>query len=180
MTSHSEVENDKIAFLRRQRQTRSYSTDPVSDESLSNILEVARWTGSAGNKQRWKLVVIRDPELIQHLAAVKSDTGWVANASIAILVLTEGATAETGRFDAGRLSERMLLAAQAEGLGAGIIAFGDTASNTAVRELLSVPDGLWIFAAVVIGHSAQGSSATGSSRGGRKSLDEIVIRNRFH
>src|SRR5918992_5606901 len=71
---------DLIATLRGLRQTRSYTTEPVDDRQLEAILEVARWTGSGGNRQPWRLVVVRDAEARAALSTTKADTGWLANA----------------------------------------------------------------------------------------------------
>ena len=98
-----------IEMLRGLRQTRSYSSEPVDDATLDAILEVARWTGSGGNKQPWRLVVVRNAETRRAIAGAKSDTGWVADAPVVIGIVTEGKTAESARFDAGRLVERTML-----------------------------------------------------------------------
>jgi len=95
--------------------------------------------------------------------------------------VTEGKTAESARFDAGRLVERTMLAAEASGLAAAVIGFGAADSEPAMtaRRLLNVPEGMWITHAVVIGHSGPKSQESGSKRGGRKPLDEIVVQDRF-
>ena len=170
--------NTLIEFLRQQRQSRTFTGDPIASQSIASILEVARWTGSAGNKQRWRLVVVQDTGIKTQLAEVKSDTGWVADSGVVIAILTEGTTPTAHRFDAGRMAERILLAASAEGLAAGIFAWGDDQSSASARAILRVPEDLQVFAAVAIGH-AQEIRPAPSSRGGRKSLDEIVVHDRF-
>jgi nitroreductase len=173
--------SDLIQLLRGLRQTRSYSSEAVDDATLNAILEVARWTGSGGNKQPWRLVVVRDSETRRALAGAKADTGWVADAPVVIGIVTVGKTAESARFDAGRLVERTMLAAEASGLAAAVIGFGAADSEPALtaRRLLNVPDGMWITHAVVIGHPGPKPAESGSKRGGRKPLDEIVVQDRF-
>jgi nitroreductase len=173
--------SDMIEVLRGLRQTRSFSSDPVDQSVLDSILEVARWTGSGGNKQPWRLVVVRDAETRAELAAAKADTGWLAHASVVIGIVTEGKTPESFRFDAGRLVERIMLAATAQGLRAAVIGFGAPDSEPAqkARELLNVPGDLWLTHAVAIGHPGPSENVPGSKRGGRKPLDEIVVRERF-
>jgi nitroreductase len=172
------INTNKIAFLRGQRQHRSFAPGPIEQEAVDQILEVARWTGSANNRQSWRFLVVDDPELLSQLAETKSGLGWVKNAGLAILVLTEGATVTDWRFDAGRVAERLLLASNAVGLSAGIVSWSVDAGEPAVRSLLNIPDGLWIYAAVILGHPAATKSASGANAG-RKSLDDLVIRNRF-
>jgi nitroreductase len=174
-------ESDLLDLLRGLRQTRSYSPEPVDAGTLEAILEVARWTGSGGNKQPWRLVVVRDAGTRQEIAGLKADTGWVANAPVVIGIVTTGKTAESARFDAGRLVERTMLAAEASGLAAAVIGFGaaDSEPAMAARQLLNVPEGSWITHGVVIGHPGPRDHDAGSKRGGRKPLDEIVVRERF-
>jgi nitroreductase len=172
---------DSLDLLRGLRQTRSYSNEPVDDATLDAILEVARWTGSGGNKQPWRLVVVRDAASRQAIAEAKSDTGWVAGAAVVIGIVTEGKTAESARFDAGRLVERTMLAAEASGLAAAVIGFGAADSDPAMtaRRLLNVPEGMWITHAVVIGHPGPTSQESGSKRGGRKPMSEIKVEEHF-
>ena len=172
---------DLIEVLRGLRQTRSFSSDPVDASALDAILEVARWTGSGGNKQPWRLVVVRDPETRAELAAVKADTGWLADAPVVIAIVTEGKSPESFRFDAGRLVERIMLAAFAQGLRAAVIGFGAPDSEPAqkARALLNVPESLWLTHAVVIGHPGPTENDPGSKKSGRKPLKEIVVKERF-
>lgn len=168
-------------FLRSLRQTRSYSSDPVGDDTLASILEVARWTGSGGNRQPWQLVVVRDRATREGIAGAKSDTGWVADAPVVIGVVMSGKTADSARFDAGRLVERLMLAATANGLAAAVIGFGapDSAPAMTARRLLNVPGDLWVTHAVVIGHPGPAEPQQDGKRGGRKPLSEIVVNERF-
>ena len=168
-------------FLQSLRQSRSYSPEPIDDETLARILEVARWTGSAGNKQPWRFVVVRDQETRTNVARLKSDTGWLAAAPIVIGIVTEGKTWESARFDAGRVIERIMLAAHAHGLAAAVVGFGgpDSEPSMEARALLNVPEHLWLNHAVAIGRPGPADQESGSKRGGRKPLGEIVINERF-
>jgi nitroreductase len=173
--------SDLTEFLRTLRQTRSFAARPVPDEVLNAILEVARWTGSGGNKQPWRLVLIRDPNTIASIAALKADTGWVAAAPVVIAIVTSGKSADSAKFDAGRLVERTMLAATANRLAAAVIGFGaaDSEPSQGARSLLNVPDGLWPTHAVVIGFPGPVDPSQESKRGGRKPLAEIVVEEQF-
>jgi nitroreductase len=168
-------------FLRTLRQTRGYLPDPVDDAALQRILEVARWTGSGGNRQPWRLVVVRDEERRAVLAKSKADIDWLADAPVVIGIVTEGKTWETARFDAGRMVERIMLAAKAQGLAAAVVSFGAPESEPELiaRQALNVPDGLWITHAVAIGHAMPEPASGTSSRAGRKPLSEIVVNEGF-
>jgi nitroreductase len=47
---------------------REYTKDPLPDATLYRILEHARFAPSGGNRQGWKVIVVRDPATRQALA----------------------------------------------------------------------------------------------------------------
>lgn len=47
-------------LVRTRRSIRSFKPDPVPDEYVDNILEVARWAMSGANGQPWEFVVVKD------------------------------------------------------------------------------------------------------------------------
>ena len=40
---------------------REFLDEPVSDATVARILEVARFAPSGGNRQGWRVLVVRDP-----------------------------------------------------------------------------------------------------------------------
>jgi nitroreductase len=42
---------------------RAFTSEPVSDETVHRILEVARFAPSGGNRQGWRVVVVKDPTI---------------------------------------------------------------------------------------------------------------------
>src|SRR5438045_1567480 len=83
-----------IAFLRRLRTLRQFRPDPVPDAALSDILEVARWSGSAGNSQPWEFVVVRDAATRQALADAARTAKHMAQASVVIVIVLAGQNAQ--------------------------------------------------------------------------------------
>ncbi len=59
---------DINSFLRSLRAVRSFRPDPVPREVVDDALNVARWSGSASNRQPWEIIVIRDRETLEALA----------------------------------------------------------------------------------------------------------------
>ena len=43
--------------------TREFTDEPVPDQVVHDLLEVARFAPSGGNRQAWRVVVLRDPEV---------------------------------------------------------------------------------------------------------------------
>lgn len=50
-----------LTIARRRRSIRRFKPDPVSDEIIEKIIEVARWAMSGANAQPWEFVVIKSP-----------------------------------------------------------------------------------------------------------------------
>jgi nitroreductase len=131
----------EIALLRGLRQIRQLRPDPLPAAALDDILEVARWTGSARNLQPWDFVVVQDRGLLQQLGSIEGGRGphlKNAAAGIALVMSGEAEHWDWDAYDEGRLSERIMLAAAAHGIGSAIGWFKDAAAEEAKR-LLNVP-----------------------------------------
>jgi nitroreductase len=170
---------DRIAFLRSLRAVRSFRPDPVPQEVVDDVLEVARWSGSASNRQPWELVVMRDRETLGALARVEGYANHLAGAPLGIVLVMAGERPVQETYDEGRLAERIMLAAWARGVGSSIgwIVGG---GREAARELLGVPKGRMVRTAISLGYP-DGKNRRPRSRGGqtRKPLSEIVHEERY-
>ncbi len=69
-----------LDIAKRRRTCRNFSAEPVSDELVEKILEVARWAPSGANSQPWSYIVIRSPEvrkkLFQAYCDIDMDLMW--------------------------------------------------------------------------------------------------------
>ena len=140
-----------IEFLRRLRQVRTFLPEPVPAEALHDVLEVGRWSGSASNTQPVEVVVVQDAGAREQLAAGGANTARTA--PVALVLVTPGVADrfELEVFDEGRLCERLMLAAAAHGLGAGVAWLkGD--GPEAVKRLLGIPAERRVRTVVAIGH----------------------------
>lgn len=165
------MSNDIIDQLRRLRQSRRFLDQAVPAENLATILEVARWTGSAKNTQPWEFIVVTDRETNVKLSETAPFTGFLANVPLSIVIVLDGESRSVP-YDEGRVSERIMLAAQALGLGSGTGWFGTPESRDAVRGLLGIPSDKTAWSAVGIGYTDTSQQQTTLS--GRKSLDDLV------
>ncbi len=52
-----------LDLVKKRRSIRRFKTDPVSDELILQILEIARWAPSGFNMQPWEFVVVKESEL---------------------------------------------------------------------------------------------------------------------
>jgi nitroreductase len=163
-----------LRALRRTRQVRQFTDEPVAEADLAAILEVARWTGSSVNRQPWTFVVIRDRADREHLAALASYARHVAGAALAIAVAMSGENAEWDAYDEGRVSERILVAAGALGLGAGI-GWAVESERPAVAAFLGLPAPTFVRTIISLGHPTEAARRPRSAPGiARKPLAELV------
>jgi nitroreductase len=171
------VAEDRIAFLRSLRAVRGFRPDPVPREVVDDLLEVARWSGSASNRQPWELVVIRDRETLGALAGLEGYAKHLRDAPLGIVLVMAGERPTQETYDEGRLAERVMLAAWAHGVGSSIgWIVGE--GREAAREILGIPEGRMVRTAISLGYPDEGARRRRPGQP-RKSLSEIVHEERY-
>jgi nitroreductase len=171
------VAEDRIAFLRSLRAVRGFRPDPVPREVVDDLLEVARWSGSASNRQPWELVVIRDRETLGALAGLEGYAKHLRDAPLGIVLVMAGERPTQETYDEGRLAERVMLAAWAHGVGSSIgWIVGE--GREAAREILGIPEGRMVRTAISLGYPDEGARRRRPGQP-RKPLSEIVHEERY-
>lgn len=173
------------SFLRSLRAVRRFSDRPVPDEVLLEILDVARWTGSAKNSQPWHVLVVRDRANLRTLSSCGPYAGHIAGAQAAIvLVMHDG----NQRFDEGQLAHSVMLTAWAHGVGSCIGSLYPEANAERARALLGVPARRWLHTAISLGYpadrralrlSADRPAALSEVPIGRRDPSEVVSWEQF-
>jgi nitroreductase len=87
----SRVSSSGLDSIRRVSQIRQYSREAVPDEVVDQLLELARWTGSAKNGQPWRFIVVRDKDRLGKLAGLRPSINWLAGAPLGIAIVLDGA-----------------------------------------------------------------------------------------
>jgi nitroreductase len=165
---------DCISLLRTLRAVRSFRPDPVPQDVVDDVLEVARWSGSASNKQPWEILVVREPDTLRSLASVGGYAGHLACAPLGIVLVMAGERPEQETYDEGRLAERIMLAAHAHGVGSSIGWFVGSGRDAA-RELLGIPKEKVVRTAISLGYPDEEARRSRAGRGSaRKPLGQIV------
>ncbi len=175
----TQIAKDRIAFLRSLRAVRRFRPDPVPQDVVDDLLEVARWSGSASNRQPWELVVIRDRNTLRALAEVRGYADHLAGAPLGIVLVMAGERPEQETYDEGRLSERIMLAALAHGVGSSIgWIVGD--GRAAAKEILGVPPERVVRTAISLGYPDEEARRHRTRAAqARKPLAEIVREERY-
>ena len=69
------VDLDLVTTLRSTGAVREFQPGPVGDDVLRRILETARFAPSGGNRQGWRVIVVKDPSVRAALRDIYL-TGW--------------------------------------------------------------------------------------------------------
>jgi nitroreductase len=172
---------DRVRPLLRTRQVREFTDEPPTRDELAALADVARWTGSAGNSQPWRFVVIRDREALRRLAeAGLPQTRLLRTASAAIaIVLTAGDRDLVDAYDDGRVAERVLVGAGMLGLAAGIGWIRDDV-RPAVGKILGLPADRYVRTIIGLGHPSEAAQRPKSAPGeARLPRHEVVFEDRW-
>jgi nitroreductase len=171
-----------IEPLRRIRQTIEFTDVPVARREVDAIVDVARWSGSANNRQPWRFVVIHDADTIARITEAgepHTKTLRTAAAAIAVVLPDDPEREVVDAYDDGRVAERVLMAASLIGLGAAISWIRPDV-QASVREILVLPDGLMVRTVMAIGHPSDGALRPRSAPGkGRLPRSETVRDERW-
>jgi nitroreductase len=166
--------NVVLTELRRTRQVRQFTAELVADSDLQTILEVARWSGSSMNRQPWTFMVVRERGDLQRLADLAPNAKHVAGAAVAIAIAMGGANAEWDAYDEGRAAERILIAANALGLGAGI-GWALESNRPQVAQFLGLTPPAFVRTIISLGHPTEAATQPKSAPGtARRPLKDLV------
>jgi nitroreductase len=178
---------EAVRRLQQMRQIRLYAADPVPDDVVMHLLEVARWTGSASNAQPWHFVVVTDRERLRKISELRPTIDWVAAAPLGIAIILDP-TEQSGdapnlihrtlrAYDEGRVTERILVAANLLGYGGGVAWYGENYQPEAKR-ILGVPAELTARSMVMIGRPTSRKDPRANPLG-RKPLSELVSHDQW-
>jgi len=144
-------------IIRNRSYRRFDESKRVDAETLRALVDIARRTPSAANRQPLKYVLVHEPEacarLFPHLAWAGALKDWDGPAegerpTAYILVLCDKAVAADAGCDHGIACQSMLLAAAERGLGGCMIGSID---REKLREALNIPERYEILLVVALG-----------------------------
>lgn len=163
--------NERYESILGLRAIREFETRTIEPDDLNEVLEAARWTGSAKNLQDWAFVVIDDAEQKANICRAGDFTAPIESAPVAICLVQEPGGYE---FDTGRVAQNIMLAADAIGLATCPITLH---REDVAKEVLQLPDGTRCRYAIAIGYPAP--SAGPRKMGGRKPTTTLVHHNTY-
>ena len=145
-----------------------FTTKPVSDSEIDQIVKCGMKAPSGRNMQPWKFTVVKDQtmtkEILQDITAGN------------ILIIISGQEKQDGTvnvFDCALATENMYIAAQALGLGAHIYAGPVANINTTWKQKLEIPADYKAVTVLRVGSIDKSVDAV-SSASTRKKPEEVV------
>jgi nitroreductase len=164
---------DLLEFLLTRRSIRQFKSDPVPDDLILKVLDLARYAPSAGNRQPWVFVVVKDPEIKDKLASLRSGAAPLVRAPVGIVVACDRSTSQLSyQVDCACVTMYIMLAAHA--LGLGTVWIQALANTEEIQKLVGLPENYVPVAIVALGYPAEKPQPRP-----RKPLEEIVYLNRF-
>jgi len=168
---------DLFDVIARRRSVRSYEDRAVEDDKLAQVLEAARLAPSAGNRQEWRFVVVRDAELRRKLMEAARGQQFVGDAPVVIAACApeHGHVMSCGHpsflVDVSIALEHIALAARALGLGTCWVGAFE---QRLVRDALGIPDSVEVVQLMALGYPTDWPDPKD-----RKDMDEIVCYDRW-
>ncbi|MBQ9439902.1 MAG: nitroreductase family protein [Paludibacteraceae bacterium] len=153
---------DAISAIMTRTSVRAFTSDLVSDQLVDTLLRAGLAAPTARNLQPWHLVAVSRRETLDALADANPHGGMLRNAPLAIVVCGDMNKAMEGDGhdfwiqDCSAVTENILLAAHASGLGAvwtGAYPIQERCQS--IAQVLELPENLIPLATIVIGYPAE-------------------------
>ena len=168
---------DVFTAISQRSSVRAYKATDVEEDKLKKVLEAARLSPSASNRQDWKFIIVRNKETKKKLAQAAFAQSFIGEAPIVIVACgTEpktfmacGQPAYT--VDVSIACAFMVLQAYELGLGTCWIGAFEEGE---VKKILNIPKEIRVVAMTPLGHPNQPSSQKF-----RKNLDQIVCFEKY-
>jgi len=163
---------DTLEAIRTRRSVRKFSSKPVSDNIVEEVLKAGTWAPSGMNNQPWKFVIIQDQSIKDSMAELTRYGRIIRDAPVCVAVFLDNDLCYDRTKDVqaiGACLQNMLLAIHSMGLGG--VWLGEILKNKEkVRELLKVPNNCELMAVIAFGFPAQ---EPGHSE--RRPLKEVIV-----
>lgn len=171
-----------IERIKERCSIRKLGGDVIPQSDIDDIIETGFSAPSAGNRQPWRVVVVKNAETRTRLSAAALDQKFVATAPVVLVVcaVPEESAERYGERGAGlyalqdtaALTQNLLLAAHLKGYGACWVgAFNEDA----VTEVLGIPTNMRPVSIVPIG-AIEGEVP---ARRQRRRTSEVVVKESF-
>ena len=161
-SKHTAPESTVMENIFTRTSIRAYQERPVEDGKVEKLLRAAMASPTAGNKQPWKFVVIKDKETLRTISDHFHTMKMAQHAPLAIVVCGDmnNTFPKDGRDywveDTSAATQNLLLAAHGMGLGAvwcGVYPMQERVEY--LKKLLNLPENIVPLNVIPIGYPAE-------------------------
>ncbi len=167
---------DTLEAIQTRKSIRAFTNQDLTDDQITTLLKAMIAAPSAGNKQPWRIYVVRDEIIKRKLAIGANEQHFIKEAPVIFVVCRVPEESGVRYRNRGRnfysiqdtaaMTQNLLIAATAMGLGTCWVgAFNESAIMTA----LECPQGILPVSIVPVGFPAQSKPPSS-----RRSLQSIV------
>jgi nitroreductase len=149
---------DAMEAMLTRRSIRKYTDEPVPEEAVNELLKAAMSAPTAA-EEPWHFIVVRNRDMLGAVRSFHVHAHMLAEAQVGIVVCgdpTWGHLRDRWPLDCAAATENMLIAANAQGLGAvwvGIYPVPERIEG--LRKLLGIPEPLIPLCVVSVGHPGE-------------------------
>ncbi len=152
--------DDRLEIIFGRRSIRQYTSEPISEQDLSRLLEAGMAAPSASNRRPWHFVTVTDRAKLRALADAHPYGKMLASAAAAIAVCGDPGISEWWVQDCSAATENILVAANGLGLGGVWLGCHNRPEREeAVRDVLGIPAKIGVLSLISVGHPAEGKEA---------------------
>lgn len=151
-----EITMDTLEAIRRRRRVVNFTDRPIEQSAMTDILAAARWGPSAGNQQRWRFIVVTEPETKEMICDVSPG---IYGTPMAIIVICMKQRARSSKWDywiaaceVGIAAQTIALAAFSLGIGSCMVV---SFAKEAVEQILDLPEGVEPSLFVTLGYHSE-------------------------
>ncbi|MFQ5710219.1 MAG: nitroreductase family protein [Candidatus Geothermarchaeales archaeon] len=140
---------DVFKVIEARRSIRRYSPRPIPEEDLRMILEAGRLAPSAGNRQPWRFIIVRDRVRREALGRAADNQSFISDAGVVLVVTGDPSISRRWYLQDPMIAvEHIVLEATALGYGTCWIGAFDEGE---VKRICRIPEDLRVIALLPIG-----------------------------
>lgn len=146
-------------LLMTRRSIRKYKRKAIETKKIDTIIQAALTSPSGKNKRPWELVLVDNKDILNQLGLSRGPaSSFIADASVAIVVLADPNLSDTWVEDSSIISTIIQLTSHSLGIGSCWVQVrnriredGASVENY-IKKLLKVPDNLSVLSIIAMGY----------------------------
>jgi FMN reductase (NADPH) len=165
--------NKVVRLLKRHRSVRTFAPEPVSEETVSEIIRAGQWAPTSNYIQAYSIIRVKDKAVRKQMAALAGDQPWVEESPVFLVFCADLKRAQTAcdvegsqmvsgfteqfiiaTVDVSLSAQNIMIAAESLGLG-GVYIGGLRNDPQTVCDLLDLPDQVYPVFGMCLGYPAQ-------------------------